>query len=84
MAGDSGDIGSSYLEALVAEGATTAQPPIDVAEIRAVGCAALDKAEDSSLEPAERATALKVACKEALKLTRLAGAALKARDVRSS
>ena len=84
MAGDSGAFGSPYLEALISEGASTAQPAVNVAEIRAVGCEALDKAEDPSLEPAERANALKAACKEALKLTRLAGAALKARGVRRS
>lgn len=83
MAGDSGAFGSPYLEALIAEGASTVQPPADVDEIRAVGCEALDKAEDPSLEPAERAAALEVACGEGVKLTGLALAALIARDVRS-
>lgn len=82
MAGEE-DAGQLWLAELVAEGASTAQPPVDVDEIRAVGCEALDKAEDPSVEPAERANALKAACEEALKLTGLALAALDARDVRS-
>lgn len=82
MAGEN-DAGQLLLAALVAEGASTAQPPVDVAEIRAAGCEVLDKAEDPSLEPAERAAALEVACREGLKLTGLALAALKARDVQS-
>lgn len=84
MAGDSGDIGSSYLEALIAEGASTAQPRVNVADIRSAGYDALEKAEDPSLEPAERATALQAACREGVKLTQLARAGLKARDVRRS
>lgn len=83
MAGEN-DVGQWLLAALVAEGASTAHPPVDVAEIRTVGCEALDKAEEPSLEPAERAAALEVACGEAVKLTGLALAALKARDVRST